>query len=82
MFIYCMNWMVDVIVSLAVLLLSIKYQKKPMKEIGKQKIFYWINLREKEKGGRQEVFFLRAVCILSSVFCLSKNNEIDWLSPN
>ena len=37
MFIYCMNWMVDVIVSLAVLLLSIKYQKKPMKEIGKQK---------------------------------------------
>lgn len=54
-----------------------------MKEIGKQKIFYWINLREKEKGGRQEVFFFEGG--VYSVFCLlskQKNNEIDWLSPN
>lgn len=39
MLIYCMNWMVDVIVSLAVLLLSIKYQKKANERNWKTKNF-------------------------------------------
>ena len=54
-----------------------------MKEIGKQKIFYWINLREKEKAAGKKYFFFEGG--VYSVFCLlskQKKNEIDWLSPN